>query len=79
MTAVGCGTVEVNPPQHPTKQREKCGLTPVGIRKPKRSEVLQAPAIDDAPRHRNSGDAGLAGGFFMHLHAMPAREIKAME
>ncbi len=26
MTAVGCGTVEVNPPQHSIKQREKCGL-----------------------------------------------------
>jgi len=28
MTAVGCDTVEVNPPQHSIKQREKCGLTP---------------------------------------------------
>jgi hypothetical protein len=27
MTAVGCDTVEVNPPQHSIKQREKCGLT----------------------------------------------------
>src|SRR5258707_7040271 len=26
MTAVGCGTVEVNPSQHSIKQREKCGL-----------------------------------------------------
>jgi hypothetical protein len=26
MTAVGCGTVEVNPPQHSIKRREKCGL-----------------------------------------------------
>jgi hypothetical protein len=26
MTAVGCGIVEVNPPQHSIKQREKCGL-----------------------------------------------------
>jgi hypothetical protein len=26
MTAVGCGTVEINPPQHSIKQREKCGL-----------------------------------------------------
>src|SRR5712671_2835716 len=26
MTAVGCDTVEVNPPQHSIKQREKCGL-----------------------------------------------------
>jgi hypothetical protein len=26
MTAVGCGAVEVNPPQHSIKQREKCGL-----------------------------------------------------
>lgn len=26
MTAVGCGTVEVNPPQRSIKQREKCGL-----------------------------------------------------
>jgi hypothetical protein len=26
MTAAGCGTVEVNPPQHSIKQREKCGL-----------------------------------------------------
>lgn len=28
MTAVGCGTVEVNPPQHSIKQCEKCGLDP---------------------------------------------------
>jgi hypothetical protein len=28
MTAVGCGTVEVNPPQHSIKRREKCGLKP---------------------------------------------------
>jgi len=27
MTAVGCGTVEVNPPQHSIKRREKCGLS----------------------------------------------------
>jgi hypothetical protein len=26
MTAAGCGTVEVNTPQHSIKQREKCGL-----------------------------------------------------
>jgi hypothetical protein len=26
MTAVGCGTVEINPSQHSIKQREKCGL-----------------------------------------------------
>jgi hypothetical protein len=26
MTAVGCGTVELNPSQHSIKQREKCGL-----------------------------------------------------
>jgi hypothetical protein len=26
MTAVGCATVEVNPPQRSIKQREKCGL-----------------------------------------------------
>jgi hypothetical protein len=26
MNAVGCGIVEVNPPQHSIKQREKCGL-----------------------------------------------------
>src|SRR6267143_1028416 len=26
MNAAGCGTVEVNPPQHSIKQREKCGL-----------------------------------------------------
>jgi hypothetical protein len=26
MTAVGCGAVEVNPPQHSIKRREKCGL-----------------------------------------------------
>jgi hypothetical protein len=26
MTAVGCGIVEVNLPQHSIKQREKCGL-----------------------------------------------------
>jgi hypothetical protein len=29
MTAVGCDTVEVNPPQHSIKQREKCGLAMV--------------------------------------------------
>jgi hypothetical protein len=29
MTAVGCGIVEVNLPQHSIKQREKCGLGPV--------------------------------------------------
>jgi len=29
MTAVGCDTVEVNPPQHSIKQREKCGLATV--------------------------------------------------
>lgn len=27
MTAVGCGSVEVNPPQRSIKQHEKCGLT----------------------------------------------------
>ena len=27
MTAVGCGIVDVNPPQHSSKQCEKCGLT----------------------------------------------------
>jgi hypothetical protein len=26
MTAVGCGSVEVNPPQRSIKQHEKCGL-----------------------------------------------------
>src|SRR5882757_8832355 len=30
MTAVGCGTVEVNPPQHSIKQREKCGPGALG-------------------------------------------------
>jgi hypothetical protein len=29
MTAPGCGTVEVIPPQHSIKQREKCGLAAV--------------------------------------------------
>src|SRR5258706_6020224 len=32
MTAVGCGTVEVNPSQHSIKQREKCGLDAHRIR-----------------------------------------------
>ena len=27
MAAVGCGTVELNPPQHSIKRREKCGLS----------------------------------------------------
>jgi hypothetical protein len=31
MTAVGCGTVEINPPQHSIKQREKSGLANSGI------------------------------------------------
>jgi hypothetical protein len=26
MTAAGCGTVKIYPPQHSIKQREKCGL-----------------------------------------------------
>jgi hypothetical protein len=30
MTAVGCGSVEVNPPQRSIKQHEKCGLA-VGL------------------------------------------------
>jgi hypothetical protein len=32
MTAVGCGTVEVNPSQHSIKQREKCGLDLIWVR-----------------------------------------------
>jgi hypothetical protein len=32
MNAAGCGTVEVNPPQHSIKQREKCGLAMASVR-----------------------------------------------
>jgi hypothetical protein len=37
MTALGCGSVEVNPPQRSIKQHEKCGLAaasqpPMGYR-----------------------------------------------
>jgi hypothetical protein len=31
MTAFGCSTVEINPPHHSIKQREKCGLIMVAF------------------------------------------------
>jgi hypothetical protein len=31
MTAFGCSTVEINPPHHSIKQREKCGLEHDGM------------------------------------------------
>jgi len=39
MTAVGCGTVEVNPPQHSIKRREKCGLAVGDFNEVKYSEI----------------------------------------
>jgi DNA primase len=49
MTAVGCGTVEVNPSQHSIKQREKCGLATVDVDAP--SIIRHARRADVATGH----------------------------
>src|SRR5258705_5189245 len=48
MTAVGCGTVEVNPSQHSINQREKCGLDPATRR-------WQFRALPDRARRSMTG------------------------
>ena len=45
MTAVGCGTVELNPPQHSIKQREKCGLVPQARLRPPGKPFISLPTV----------------------------------
>ena len=58
MTAVGCGTVEVNPPQHSIKRREKCGLVRLAALEIVGTRVIrQLQRLHLAPEERESIEA----------------------
>jgi hypothetical protein len=54
MTDAGCGTVDLNPPQHSIKQREKSGL---GFYRPVAGRTVKVAAILGLDNPKAFGDA----------------------